>query len=154
MNDRDRYPQAPSPDELLLIVVGAHLSAEMHDRSTAESLRAILAQSRDDFPESGPGAPLIPLVCTDIWYLNNDELRHRPTIAVGSPDVNALTAHWASRLPSALAVDGHYMIQLDLEGIEPIAACWGTTHTETRTAVGVFISRFARQFLETAHRNS
>lgn len=148
MSDKRRNPEAVETSELLLIVVGAHLGAERHDRPTADSLRSFLAEALADLEDT----PLRPLVCTDIWYLNNDELRRRPTISVGGPDVNALTANWASKLPSALAVDGRYMVQLDLEGIEPIAACWGATHAETRNAVDAFVSRFARPFLEGAVR--
>lgn len=152
MTDLASPPQAPLIDGLLLIVVGANLSAEFHDRPTAESLRTNLIQRLADPARDDPAQPLNPLVCTDIWYLNNDELRRRPTISVGAPDVNALTAHLASRLPSALAVDGRYMIHLDLECIEPLAACWGSTHAETSTAVTAFVTRFAHGFLETALR--
>jgi len=45
------------------------------------------------------------LVCSDVWYLNNDPLRSRPTISIGGPGVNALSAYLADKLPSAFAIE-------------------------------------------------
>src|SRR5688572_24511798 len=89
--------QEPRTDQLLLIVVGAHLRAELHDRPlTDRLLQAIRAR--------GP-ARLRPVVCTDVWYLNAPELHARPVIAVGDPSVNAATAYLSNRLPTALLIE-------------------------------------------------
>ena len=88
------------PDRTLLIVVGAHLRAEMSDRRIAYGLRDRLLAHVDAWD-----TPPAVIVCTDLWYLNHDDLRRCPTISIGAPEVNALTAYLADRLDSVLAVD-------------------------------------------------
>ena len=72
----------PDPGRLVLLVVGAHLEAEVTDRALGYRLREqILAwQAGADCPQ-----PLRPVVCTDLWYLNNQPLRQRPAISIGRP---------------------------------------------------------------------
>ena len=86
-------------DALVLIVVGAHPKAEMFDRTIAYRLRQRMIGWLDQrFPTGGP-RPLLPLVCSDVWYLNDQSLRERPAVAVGGPGVNALSAYLADKLP-------------------------------------------------------
>jgi len=135
----------PVSTPLLLIVVGAHLDAERHDRLAAYTLQhriqATLAES---------GAAIEPLVCTDLWQLNHDGLRAAPTISIGGPAVNALTAFLADKLPSAFAVDGRYVVQMDPELVEPSVACWGETAADTAAAVEAFADRYLDAFLDAA----
>ena len=77
------------PDSLLLIVVGAHLRAEMSDRPLAQRLRERMLRWQC---EHEVVQALTPLVCTDLWHLNHQELLRRPAVCLGSPDVNASTA--------------------------------------------------------------
>lgn len=127
---------APRPENSTLIVCGAHLRAEWYDRPIAYRLRERMAGVL------GEGV----LVCTDLWYLNHDELRHRPTVSVGGPEVNALSAYLAARLPSALVVQGRCVVQFDEEGGEPIAACWGAGPEGTLAAVEAFAERYLGAF--------
>jgi hypothetical protein len=122
------------------IVGGAHLRAEVGDRPTAYALRARLAEALGD------ACGLVPVVLSDVWYLNDDRLRTRPTISIGAPAVNALTAHLADRVPSAFVSDGVLMVQLDV-GLEDLTACcWGVDSAVTAAAVGVFCDRYLARY--------
>jgi hypothetical protein len=129
----------PGHEFSVIIVVGAHLDAERDDRPIAYALldrvRSMIAPDQD------------ATVCTDLWYLNNDDLRARPTISVGPPRVNALAAYLADRLPSVYVVDGRCMVQADFEHDDPAASCWGMQASQTAAAVDVFASRFLEEFL-------
>lgn len=120
---------------LLPVVVGAHPEAERHDRPRARRLADALRRRLDD-------DALEPLVLTDLWYLNDRELRLRPTLAVGRPEVNAAVAALARDIPTRLVVDGRYRIQLDPEGIDPHACIWGATGEDEDAAVSIFIEKY------------
>lgn len=146
-------PAAVDRTDLLLVVVGAHLSAEKHDRATAQSLCAEAARRIAGDPAQHPG-PLAPLTCTDVWYLNDPSLRECPVVCIGAPEVNALTAYLADKLPSAFAIDGVLTVQMDVEHGDPppLAACWGIDHAQTARAVDVFTERYLAGFLAAAGR--
>jgi hypothetical protein len=131
---------------VLPIVVGAHLRAEVEDRPIAAALCAALTAA------AGEGFPLVPVVMTDLWYLNCEPLRVQPTVSVGHPEVNALTAYLADKLPSVLALDGRLIVQLDPEFIEAVACCWGADGLATAAAVEVFVARWSDAFLTAAAR--
>ena len=149
-------PQTPSdfdvllePDSLLLIVVGAHLRAELFDRPTAYSLQHAAASWIGR--SAPPDAPaLVPLVCTDIWCLNQPELRGRPTIALGGPEVNALSAMLAARLPSVFSIRDKYAVHLDLTFGDLVALCWGADGSATASGVEAFRERYLVGFLRAA----
>ena len=128
---------APRPEEAVLIVCGAHLRAEWYDRPIAYRLRAALA-------ERGLGSAI---VVSDVWYLNRDELRHRPTVSVGGPEVNALSAYLGARLPSAYVVDGVCVVQFDVDSADAVASCWGAGAEGTLAAVEAFVDRYAGEFV-------
>jgi hypothetical protein len=128
----------------ILIVTGAHLQAELHDRPIAYALRQALLDRLDAPAEDSV------LVCSDLWYLNQPELRARPTVSIGPPDVNALTASLADRLPSVFVVDGVMIVQQLLDADTPIACCWGSEPVHTAAAMEVFVERFAAEFLDVA----
>ncbi len=141
------------PSQLVLIVVGAHLRAELADRPAAYMLQreAIgwlntrLGPERADDPH-----PLHVVVCSDLWYLNNDSLRRRPTISIGGPTVNALSAYLADKIPSAYAVEGKLLVQFDLEMHDLAACCWGIDAERTAEAVKAFSDRYLDDFMEAA----
>jgi hypothetical protein len=150
----------PTPDDidttrLILIVVGAHLRAEVADRPLAEALRE-RAQEWVDAKRPSTDDPdwVEPqiVVCTDIWYLNNDDLRAQPTISVGAPGVNALAAYLADRLEMAFVVEDVLAVQVDLDFADPVASCWGTDPDSTAQAVEAFCDRYLDGFLEGAVR--
>lgn len=102
-------------DKLIVIVTGSHLTAELEDRPLAyrlcNSIRERL-EARFGPPLFGDKWPLMPIVCSDIWYLNHPELRGRPTISIGHPGVNALAAYLGDKVPSAYAVKDVFWCRL------------------------------------------
>ena len=101
----------PDTDTLLLVVVGAHLRAELTDRPLAYMLVDRIEGWQQRHVEADP---LVPLVCSDLWYLNATELLSRPTICLGRPGVNATSAYFANRLPTAFVLEETFQVQLDL----------------------------------------
>lgn len=130
----------------LPIVVGGHIIAEVEDRPIAIALREALAARLPD------GFPLTPVVVSDLWYLNTDPLKSQPTISIGRPEINALSAFLADKLPSVLAVDDRLVVQLDPEFVDPAASCWGVDAAATAEAVHAFLERWSGAFLRAAGR--
>lgn len=130
---------------LIVIVTGSHLSAEVYDRPLAYKVReAIVRRLRDDEVDD---AHLRVVVCSDVWYLNQDHLRSLPTISVGGPGVSALSAYLADRLPSVLAVDGVMIVQMDVSDGVAVASVWGVDASSTAAAVEAFEERWLDAFL-------
>ncbi len=89
------------------------------------------------------------VVISDIWYLNNEPLSHQPTISIGGPGVNALSAYLYERLPNALAVDNVLVIQMDPALNDKRCAVWGMNHEMTVEAVDTFLEKgYLSRFLE------
>lgn len=135
----NRSGQARAPE--VVIVVGAHPCAERSDRPTAYTLADRIHSAVPELLRQEP------LVCTDLWWLNDASLRDRPTISIGAPEVNALTAYLADKLPTAFAIDEVLMVQLDPAFGDNLAACWGVNHRQTAAAVDVFAERYLSGFL-------
>ncbi|MHC4306578.1 MAG: hypothetical protein ACYSW2_19180 [Planctomycetota bacterium] len=141
-------PEAVDPQHLLMIVVGAHLEAELADRPLGYRLQNDVVRWQQETPEADP---LAPIVCTDLWYLNARELMLRPTISVGRPEHNAVSAYLANRLPTALVIDRSLQVQLDPEFITLQACVWGVDEPATRSGVDLFVERYLESFLRSAH---
>jgi hypothetical protein len=141
-------PESPpsEPANLLLIVVGAHLRAEMADRPLAYRLCERVRAWLEKFgPAVNP--PVLPLVCSDIWYVNDEDLQSRPTISLGGPGVNALSAHFHDKLQTAMAQDGDFIIQLDPEFVDLRASVWGRDHKLTVHALEQFVLHYMPGYL-------
>lgn len=123
----------------LAIVTGAGLNAERHDRPLAYALRERIAEAAPEIDA---------VVCGDLQYLNDAGLRETPTISVGGPAANALSAYLIARLPSVLAVDGVYAVLMDVDAMPPLACCWGRDAGATAAAVEGFAARHLGAFLE------
>ena len=136
--------------EQVLIVTGAHLEAERRHRPLAYHLRERALAILDGGHASQPARDERVLVCSDIWYLNHPALRQRATLSIGGPEVNALTAHLADRLPSLFAIDGELLIQGEGSFDTPLACAWGATPEATAKAVALFESRYLDDFLASA----
>ena len=134
------------PANLLLIVTGAHLRAEQADRPLAHRLQKRI-ETWVQRHDSALDAPLLPMTCCDLWYLNQPALQRRPTISIGGPGVNALSAYFYRRLDPALVRDKHLIIQLDPEFVDLRVCLWGPDHQRTVEALEIFVRRFLDGFL-------
>ena len=138
-------------DRLICIVVGVQLRAELGDRPLAyrveQEVRARLEAKLGRPPEGEPPR-LAPVVLSDVYYLNNDELQARPAISVGGPGMNALSAMLVDKLPTAVAVEKTLVIQMDLDMQDPRCAVWGMDHLDTVRAVDLFIGKYLDAFVE------
>lgn len=136
----------------MLVVVGAHPKAEVADRPIGNWVRDRMTAWLDE--RFGPGAegmhPCTPLVCSDVWYLNDTDLRECPVVSVGGPGVNALSAAFGGRVPSAFVIDNVLAVQLDPEFEDLRACCWGMGTRETAAAAGVFVEKYLDGFMAAA----
>jgi len=150
--DRRANPERVSRvdlDRAVLIVTGSTLEAELFDRPVAYAVREMVARaSGGDWGGGGGGGGVI--VCSDIWYLNSEAARARPTISVGPPDSNALAAYLADRVDVVFAVDGEFSVQMDLERHDLVASLWGIDHHATTKAATVFEKKYLAEFLSAA----
>ncbi len=134
-----------APERAALIVVGSSLEAEVYDRPVADALATTISRR---LAERGTCERARPVVCTDLWYLNQDELRARPTVSVGRPERNALSAYLGDKTPSAYVVDDVLIVQADPEMGEPVVCCWGVDAEATAWAVDAFVERYLGAFLD------
>lgn len=145
---QDDTHDTASADRLLVVVVGAHLRAEQSDRPLGYRLRDSILRWQAAHPDA---RPLSPVLCSDLWYLNAPELMVRPTISVGAPELNAVSAFFANRLPAALVIDDSLQVQLDPEFVTLRACVWGVDDAATATGVDLFETRYLDAFLRSAH---
>lgn len=136
-------------DKLILIVVGAHLKAEAGDRPLAYRLLESIQERLHQLTGSTDW-PVTPLVCTDVWYLNNEDLHKRPLISIGGPGVNAVSGYLYQRLPTALAVEDQLVIQLDVELHDLRCAVWGMDHRHTAAAIELLEKKYLLDFVKAA----
>ena len=131
-------------DHVLPIVVGTHLRAELGDRRRGYCLSEAIVDWMEKHELAGPPWPL---VCSDLWYLNDTELRTRPTICIGQPEVNAATAALSSKLDSILLEDNAYRIQGDPEYLDLKYCLWGIDDSHTNQCLEQFIKNYLPNFL-------
>src|SRR4051794_26331545 len=129
---------------LIWIVTGVQLNAELGDRPLAyrleKEVRKALRATLGAKPKGGPPR-LSPVVVSDVFYFNSDDVQGRPAISVGGPGMNALSASLANDLPTVAAVENELVVQMDLEFADLRCAVWGMSHLDTVRAVELFIGR-------------
>ena len=93
-----------------------------------------------------------PVVCTDLWYINHNELQTRPTICLGGPKVNALSAYFAQHLPEEQQQqpDPRVLIQIDPDFTDLRVCLWGSDHELTVKGLQLFGRRYLDGFLRAA----
>ena len=132
------------PDRLIWIVTGVQLKAELGDRPLAyrieQEIRDRLATLLDP-PEPGEPPRLAPVVVSDVYYLNNDDAQKGPTISIGGPGMNALSASLVEQLPTPVAIENALVVQMDLDMNDLRCAIWGMNHLDTVRAVDTFIAK-------------
>ena len=142
-------PSTPSRGEetnLILIVVGAHLRAEVADRPLAYRLKARVEAWLEKHGQN-LNIPLVAVVCSDVWYMNQEALHRRPTISVGGPGVNALSAYFGQKLPSVAVRDNQMVIQIDTEFVDLRVCVWGMNHDLTVDALDYFDRQYLDDYL-------
>jgi len=131
---------------VVLIVVGARLRAEVGDRPLAYKLqkriRRWLARHQQSLATT-----IEPVVCSDVWYLNSDELRARPTISIGGPGVDAFAALLAEDLDEDPGEEQQVLIQIDPDFTDLRASIWGSDHALTSKGLDVFCRQYLDDFL-------
>jgi hypothetical protein len=132
------------PDRLIWIVTGVQLKAELGDRPLAyrieQEIRDRLATMLGP-PEPGEPPRLAPVVVSDVYYLNNDDAQKGPTISIGGPGMNALSASLVEQLPTPVAIENALVVQMDLDMNDLRCAIWGMNHLDTVRAVDTFIAK-------------
>lgn len=136
-------------DRLVLIVTGTTLRAEDVDRPLANRLAE---EVRKRLPsESGWRC----LVISDVYYINDEDLRDCPVISVGGPGVNHLAGVFLRELSPALAIDGILLIQMDVALEDLRASIWGMDHEKTVEALNTFIGKgYLDRFIQGVLRQS
>lgn len=149
-------PQYPMPEEdsigLLLIVVGAHLRAELMDRPLAYQVQQAILQWQENHAEH-LNVGIQPIVCSDIWYLNQPDFQKRPTICLGGPSVNALSAYFAKQIAAETDApldddEPKVLLQIDPEFTELRCCLWGTDHDLTARGVDMFLKNYLDEYLK------
>jgi hypothetical protein len=129
-------------ERLIPIVTGVQLKAELGDRPLAYRVEAEVRKRLGEvLPGGEPGElpRLSPVVISDVYYLNNEELKSRPVISIGGPGMNMLSANLVEELPTAMAIENVLVIQMDLEFRDLRCAVWGMDHLATVRAVETFV---------------
>lgn len=129
----------------VMLVVGSDLRAESADRPLAyqmvEAIEGWIERHRDLLR-----VEISPEVCTDLWYLHHDDLRRLPTVCLGGPRVNALSAYLARHLVESDR-DAEVLLQIDPEFTDLQACVWGSDRRLTAHGVGVFIDQYLDGYL-------
>jgi hypothetical protein len=89
----------------------------------------------------------MPVVCSDIWYMNQEALHQRPTISLGGPGVNALSQYYAEKLTPAVVRENKIILQLDPEFTDLRVCIWGMNHSLTVDAVELFYRKYLDGYL-------
>jgi hypothetical protein len=137
-------------DDLLLVVVGAHLKSEIADRPLGDRLVRLIRDWQATVLEEGDTA-LIPVVCSDVWFLNDRDLMRQPCIAIGEPGHNAATAYYAARLPKTYVVENVCAVQFDPENLDGSVCLWGADASGTELAFEAFVTRHLDAYLRAIH---
>ena len=156
-DERFREDRAATPadldfsvEELLPIVVGAHLRGEIADRPLAARLARLIRSWQAAVLDPDDTA-LRPLVCSDVWFLNDRDLQHQPCIVIGDPGVNAASAHFAARLPRTYVVENHCAVQFDPQFLDCTVCIWGVDARATEAAFDAFATRYLDAYLRATH---
>ncbi len=145
-----RPDDAPDPDDAgdahrVVIVVGSHLRAEAGDRPLAYKLLGEMEKWKRRHAKR-LNVEIDPVICCDLWYLNHEELRRRPTVCIGGPGVNALSAYLAQHLGKD-SMDADVLLQVDPDFTDLQACIWGTDRRLTAHGLQVFIDRYLDGYL-------
>jgi hypothetical protein len=122
-------------DETIMLVTGTSIPAEQRDRPIAYRLKA-------EIDRRGAGHVYRrAVVVGDEWYLENRAFHANPTIAIGGPGSNGVTAEFSQSLPTVVTLEERVFIQADFDGELKRAALWGVDARATQVAAELFLQR-------------
>jgi hypothetical protein len=133
--------------ETVAVVVAASLDAEAPDRLVALGLQREIGRR-------GAGHPYrrAVLLSDQAWF--ETPLFHTaPTIAVGGPGVNGVSARFGQELPTVWTADDRSLIQAEFRETVLRVTLWGMDAAATAAAVDAFVSRgWLDEFLDRCWR--
>ncbi len=122
-------------NETILIVVGAGIKPEQKDRPLAYWLQKQIDKTggfeRTPFSKS--------IVITDALFRSDKIIQACPTISIGGPGVNRVTAELVNELPIYISEDYRYYIQCDDKPGKNRVLIWGMDQETSSGALNVFI---------------
>jgi hypothetical protein len=122
-------------DETIVIVTGSDLRAEERDRPTAYRLKQEIDLRSDGQPFRRA------VVVGDSWFLENRIFHQNPTIAIGGPGVNGLSAELVQAVPVAWSQDQRAYVQSAVEDDPKRVLLWGMDAEATMVSVQAFVSQ-------------
>ena len=141
-------PETETFENGILIVTGSNLHAEQTDRPMAYLLANAL---QDRLKAIGSSSKVT--VISDLWYLNSEPLKELPTISIGAPNINAVSAFFSRRLDNILSIDNTLTIQMDVSCTDLRVALWGSCTKNTQEAIILFNEKgYLNQFIEATFR--
>ena len=131
--------------DTILIVVGAELVPEEKDRPLAYDLKKII-----DIHGNSPYQRAV--VVSDRWYLDNEMFHICPTILIGGPGVNAVTANTYKEMPVLWTDQQNIFLQIKNN---TNVALWGMDQAGTEQAIQKFIQDdYLNDWLKSNWRNT
>jgi len=122
-------------NETILIVVGADIKPEQKDRPLAYWLQKQIDKAGGF--ERTPFSKCI--VITDALFNNDKIIQACPTISIGGPGVNRVTAELINKLPVYISEDYRYYIQCDDKPGKNRVLIWGMDQETSSGALNVFV---------------
>lgn len=133
--------------ETVAVVVAAALDAEAPDRLVAQGLQL-------EVGKRGAGHPYRRAVLmSDAAWFETPLFHAAPTIAVGGPGVNGVSARFVPELPTVWTADDRALIQAEFRESVPRVTLWGMDAAATAAAVDAFVTRgWLDEFLDRCWR--
>jgi hypothetical protein len=133
--------------ETVAVVVAGELDPEAPDRLSALALKA-------EIDRRGAGHPYRrAVVMTDQAWFETPLFHASPTIAVGGPGVNGVSARFGQELPTVWTADDRALIQAEFREAAPRATVWGMDRDATAASVEAFMVRgWLDEFLDRCWR--
>jgi len=123
-------------NQTILIVVGSEIKPEEKDRPLAYKLQQRIAQS-DKYGKL-PFRKCI--VISDILFEKDKIIQVCPTISIGGPGVNLVSARLVEKLPVHINKNNRYFIQYDKNPKNNRVSLWGMDQATTNEAIDTFIN--------------
>jgi len=123
-------------NQTILVVVGSEVKPEEKDRPLAYKLMNQIGQS-----EKYGGQPFRKcVVISDLLFENDKIIQVCPTIAIGGPGVNLVSAKFVDKLPVSVNRDNQFFIQSESDFKTNRVSIWGMDQATTNDAIDEFVN--------------